>query len=147
MDHITIIGRLFRDDLGCGAGYPLIYLARRDGDGSLGRKNVRLSLLLFLSLFLRLSLFVPSSSPPLYNDLRWRTDRLGGLGRGWYRHPLVSLLILSDHLPSTIVLATLFCEEPARQLSTDQSLSLSLFFSFSLPSTYPGDTNFCSLLL
>lgn len=87
-----------------------------------------------VSFSLSLSPLCPSSPPlslSLSNDSRWRTDRLGGLGRGWYRHPLVSLLILSDHLPSTIALATLFYEEPARQLSTDQSLSLSLSTSFS----------------
>lgn len=52
-------------------------------------------------------------------------------GRGWYRHPLLSLLILSDHLPSTIALATPFYEETRRDNSRSTSPSRSL--SFSLP--------------
>lgn len=57
-------------------------------------------------------------------------------GRGWYRHPLLSLLILSDHLPSTIALATsILRRDPARQLSADQSLAISLFLvlAYSIP--------------
>lgn len=38
---VTIVGRLFRDDLRRGASYPVIYLVRRDVDGSSGRIRIR----------------------------------------------------------------------------------------------------------
>lgn len=115
-----------------GAGYPLIYLARRDGRWI---SVARIRVLVFLCL----SLASSSSSFCLVTTCcspRWRTRRALD-GRGWYRHPLLSLLILSDHLPSTITLATPFCEETRRDNSrpTSPSRSLSFLFSLAIPAS------------
>lgn len=88
---------------------------------NLGRKNARLGL--FLSLRCPSLPPLPSACNNLLQPAMEDGQALGG--RGWYRHPLLSLLILSDHLPSTIALATPFCEETRRDSSRPTSLSLS----------------------
>lgn len=95
---------------------------------------VRVRCLFSLSHSLSSPCLSPPPLPSLCNNLLQPADggrdKLSG-GRGWYRHPLLSLLILSDHLPSTIALATPFCEETRRDSSRPTSPSRSLSFSFS----------------
>lgn len=126
-----------------GAGYPLIYLARRDVDES--RSQERILVFLCLSLSLSSSPFpLPSACN---NLLQPAMEDEAGSRRPWLVPP--SSPIPSHSIGSSTIndraRYSILRGDSARQLSTDQSLSISLFPDLRLPSPHPGDTNFYGL--